>query len=1071
MLRKISAILFPPMSGDEKARVRRSLCLMLPVGAVVSLFYGIVYKLQNPEDFRHWLIFAVTAASVGCWFLVQKNYLRLSALVYAVSLWAIVSSVIYYSGGIQTFGQSGLILIIFMTGLLLGGRYALILVVLSIFSMTWILHQEINGLLVPYILHIDPVNSLILFLIYIIAGWLLLSLTMKNLRLALDDASQELAERRRAEKALSAQAEYLAALHETTLAIINRLDLASLLESILGRAEALVNTNHGCIDLVLPDGTSSQEYIGHGVFEPFLGVVVPIGQGITGLALQKKETVVIDNYSQWDARLTNYAELGLHALLAIPLQVEGRVIGIIKLSYDDPGRKFTQQQIQQLEQFAELAALALDNASLYHAVQDELAERTRAESALRESQARLDLALSSANMGIWDWEIKTDQIIWSESVYEVLGVHKENFANNLENYLISIHPRDRGSVKQHIDNCLAGIEPDYHVEYRILSDLDKSFWLEAQGRVYRDENGNPTRMTGTITNITERKRDEQVIKNANVNLKNYAEVLERRSGLLQLGAEVARAATAILNSHALSQQVVEMVQKQFNLYYVGLFVVEDDPNWAVLRAGTGSAGIIMLENGHRLEVGDTSMIGWCIAHNQARIALDVGEEAVRFNNPLLPNTRSELALPLISRGEVLGALTIQSNKQAAFSQEDIATFETMADLLANAILNARLYDQVQRELEERKRAEDKVRQLNVELEARVKRRTAALKASEEKFRALAENNPLQIARYDRDGRYLYVNHLGESEKLRPENVIGKTLREVFGNHPRIDFAEEKIRRVFESGESLKTEYKLMDFVGHWSLSPEFDPQGNVISVISTTLDISERKRIEDELQATNRELEAFSYSVSHDLRAPLRAIDGFTRILMDDFTSQIPEDGLIFLQRTRQAAQQMGQLIDDLLRLSRITRAELHSQSVDIDALAYEIFEQLTLQEPERAVKFHVAKNLKATGDERLLRVALENLLNNAWKFTANIPNPVIKVGKTKLNGKQTFYIHDNGVGFNMDYVDKLFGAFQRLHTADEFPGTGIGLAIVQRIIHKHGGQVWAESQPGKGTTFYFTVD
>jgi PAS domain S-box-containing protein len=510
---------------------------------------------------------------------------------------------------------------------------------------------------------------------------------------------------------------------------------------------------------------------------------------------------------------------------------------------------------------------------------------------------------------------------------------------------------------------------------------------------------------------------------------------------------------------------------------VGLFLVESDPQWAILRAGTGDSGQKMLAMGHQLEVAVSSMVGWSILNRKARIALDVGEDAVRFSNPLLPDTRSELALPLVSRGEVVGALTIQSNKPDTFSPENMVSFETMADLLANAFLNARFYDQLQEELEERKRAEDKIRQLNVELESRVRRRTTALRASEEKFRALAENNPLQIARYDHNGRYLYVNHWIEQEKYTTEQVIGKTMREVFGDHTSVEFAEEKIREVFDTGKPLKTEYEFNNFVGMWSLAPEFDPQGKVVSVISSTLDITDRKRTEEELrlrsaelQASNRELEAFSYSVSHDLRAPLRAIDGFTRILMDDFASQIPEDGMLFLQRTRNAAQNMGQLIDDLLRLSRITRAEINRQWIDLSTIARAIFDELQSAEPDRSVEIFVEKTLKLRGDDRLLRVALENLLNNAWKFTSKNEHASIKVGKIIKKGKNTYYVRDNGVGFSMNYVDKLFSPFQRLHTVDEFPGTGIGLAIVKRIIHKHGGEIWVESEPGTGTTFYFTL-
>jgi len=708
----------------------------------------------------------------------------------------------------------------------------------------------------------------------------------------------------------------------------------------------------------------------------------------------------------------------------------------------------------------------------------DLAERIRIETALRESQERLNLALSSASMGIWDWELETNRFLWSGRAHEIWGIDNPDQISTLSGIMVLIHPDDREVVGQAIKNCVEGISPHFQVEHRIFLKSGEMAWISAQGQVYYDENDKPVRLTGTMIDITLRKQSEYAIWEANTRLSTYTDTLEERSGLLLLGADVARAATAILDPRALSQQVVDLVQKQFSLYYVGLFLVEDDPKWAILRAATGEAGQTMLQSGHRLEVGGSSMIGWCIVKRKARIALDVGEDAVRFSNPLLPGTRSELALPLVSRGEVLGALTFQSDQPATFTQENMISFETMADLLANAILNARLYDQLQRELEERKRAEDKIRQLNLELELRVRRRTAALQASEEKFRALAENNPLQIARYDRDGRYLYLNHLSNDERFSPARVLGRTLREVFGDHPTIDFSEEKIRQVFETGHPLKTEYELRSFVGFWSLAPEFDLEGKVVSVISTTLDITERKQTEEELrqrsaelQAANRELEAFSYSVSHDLRAPLRAIDGFTRILMDDFASQLPEDGMMFLQRTRAAAQNMGQLIDDLLRLSRITRAEINHQAVDLHTISHDILEQLQASDPERKVKVNVESNLNFRGDERLLRVALENLLSNAWKFTSKTKRASIKVGKVVRNGKDIFYVRDNGVGFNMNYVDKLFGPFQRLHTVDEFPGTGIGLAIVKRIIYKHGGEIWSESEPGKGTTFYFALE
>lgn len=356
-------------------------------------------------------------------------------------------------------------------------------------------------------------------------------------------------------------------------------------------------------------------------------------------------------------------------------------------------------------------------------------------------------------------------------------------------------------------------------------------------------------------------------------------------------------------------------------------------------------------------------------------------------------------------------------------------------------------------------------------------RTADLRRSEEAFRALTENNPLRIRRYSQDGHYLYSNRSGINETTSPENVVGKTIREVIHDPDLVERAERCIREVFETGKPLNTEYKLGDVYASWWLAPEFGPDGKVVSVVTSTLDITERRRMEEdlrhrsaELQATNKELEAFSYSVSHDLRAPLRAIDGFSRILNEDFAHHLPPEALPVLKRISEAAHQMGQLIDDILRLSRITRAELHANPVNLGELAQSIFDEMKTRDPGREIAIKIESELNAKGDERLLRVALENLLHNAWKFTGKLGQAEIRVGRQLKNGEQTFYIQDNGVGFDMKYAEKMFGAFQRLHSSEEFPGTGIGLAIVQRVIHKHGGRIWAESEKGKGATFFFTL-
>lgn len=225
-----------------------------------------------------------------------------------------------------------------------------------------------------------------------------------------------------------------------------------------------------------------------------------------------------------------------------------------------------------------------------------------------------------------------------------------------------------------------------------------------------------------------------------------------------------------------------------------------------------------------------------------------------------------------------------------------------------------------------------------------------------------------------------------------------------------------------------------------------------------------------QLAAANKELEAFSYSVSHDLRAPLRSIDGFSRALLDDYSGQLDEVGQDYLNRVRAATQRMGQLIDDMLMLSRVTRSEMKPESVNLSLLAQSVVDELRQEYPERSVEFVCMPGMLVRGDTHLLKIVLENLLGNAWKFTSKRDQAHIEFGVMHQIDASVYFVRDNGAGFDMAYVGKLFSAFQRLHAMTEFPGTGIGLATVQRIIHRHGGQAWAEGELNKGATFYFTL-
>lgn len=247
------------------------------------------------------------------------------------------------------------------------------------------------------------------------------------------------------------------------------------------------------------------------------------------------------------------------------------------------------------------------------------------------------------------------------------------------------------------------------------------------------------------------------------------------------------------------------------------------------------------------------------------------------------------------------------------------------------------------------------------------------------------------------------------------------------------------------------------------MARHFDSMMRALRESFSKLEVSNR-----ELLALNQELESFSYSVSHDLRSPLRSMDGFSLALLEDYGERLDDEARDSLQRIRGASQRMGRLIDELLGLARVTRAELRIQVVDLSAMAEEMALNLAKAQPERRVRWEIEKGIAVRGDRELLAIAFQNLLDNAWKFTGKVDEAVIKVGMREEDGEKVCFVSDNGAGFDMAYASRLFGAFQRLHHEVDFPGTGVGLAIVQRVMRRHGWSLGAKAAIGQGATFYF---
>jgi PAS domain S-box-containing protein len=421
--------------------------------------------------------------------------------------------------------------------------------------------------------------------------------------------------------------------------------------------------------------------------------------------------------------------------------------------------------------------------------------------------------------------------------------------------------------------------------------------------------------------------------------------------------------------------------------------------------------------------------------------------------------RGMLVVSLQSRGEQLGLLTVIRHRGDLPPLDDLdrELVEHLANHAALALANAELASQ--------------------------RDQMASEVAASRFLDAVIENIPDMVFVKDAvDLAFVRLNRAGEE-------LLGLTRADLMGKSDNDFFPPEEAAHFVSKDRETLAAKRLVDIPEepiqtasgerwlHTKKVPILDDEGTPRFLLGISEDITDRKQViatlaraKDTAEAANRELEAFSYSVAHDLRAPLRAIDGFSQALLEDYAPKLDDVGKRHLERIRAAAQRMALLIDDLLRLSRVTRAEQRLEAVNLSSLARIAVAQLERAEPDRKVSVVIEDNVFVMADPKLIAIVFDNLFGNAWKFTAKTRNARIELGTAKINGEQTYFVRDNGAGFDMAYQNKLFGVFQRLHAMHEFPGTGVGLATVKRVIERHGGRVWAEGAVGMGATFFFTL-
>ena len=762
-------------------------------------------------------------------------------------------------------------------------------------------------------------------------------------------------------------------------------------------------------------------------------------------------------------------------------------------------------------------------------VSRDITERHRADESLGKSQASLSEAQRLAHIGSWEHDLQTDEVWWSDEIFRIFEIDQDKFCATYQGFLDVIHPEDREQVKRAYAESVRDRRP-YDVVHRLSMSNGRIKYVHERGETFYSETGAALRSMGTVQDITEGHQTQAALRASEQRLalilntlpygvqENDTEGVITYSNIAHhriLGWHPGE----LIGRHIWESQTNSKYQQELRDYLAFLITEQPPPQpyitvnvtkdgrelmleitWDYQRnaAGTATGFISVISDitkraqaEHRLRDSETRYRELVNAMSDGVAVYDVVGDGEDFI--FKEHNRAGARITGMPREQVIG----KPVRQAFPGMEEMGLFDVFQRVWRNGKPEHHPVSHY-RDNELTLWVENYVFKLPggeivAVYEDITERRQAeqVLRESEQRLRTVVEQMPVILDAIDEQGNIQIWN--SEAEK-----VSGYSASEMVGNpkawellYPDAKYREAMLADWRGQGDHRSWEWRLQTKDGserfvEWSnISGQFPIPG--WSSWGLGVDVTERKRAEEaisslnrkledrvrertnELQAVNEELTSFSYSVSHDLRAPLRAIDGFSLALMEDYGEQLDAVAIDYLQRVRGGAQRMGILIDDMLHLSRVNRSELSMHEVDLSKIAESVLEELRAGEPDRKVELTLGHDMWAQGDPRMLRAMLDNLLGNAWKFTSREAISLITF-KRRTDNPQMFYISDNGVGFDMRHADKLFGAFQRLHRISDFPGTGIGLATVQRIVHRHGGRIWAEAREGEGATFYFLL-
>ncbi|MHA1907336.1 MAG: PAS domain S-box protein [Candidatus Thorarchaeota archaeon] len=677
----------------------------------------------------------------------------------------------------------------------------------------------------------------------------------------------------------------------------------------------------------------------------------------------------------------------------------------------------------------------------------DITNRILIEEVLRESEIKYRTIIEQSLMGIVIIDSAERTIVLANPlIAQYLGFSVEELLSlNMSDLIQIISPEDLEKGTMFLEKCIRGEEVQ-EITLRLNLQDGEKYWILLDGSSVSFEGRNAVQLS--VVDITERMEAQEHLERERLSFRSIAESAIHAKTTSEMGQLILQSLITALNFESGTLRLYNERENSLQpTAYVGL------PDYI-----SGVDAPCTPEGEKRFIVSKIARL------KQPFIVTDSSSDPrVQEYNQFLEklNLASFVVYPLINeKEELLGTFTFGASKPDAVSESDKIFFDTVAELLTTVV--------------ERKKTEQ------------------AYQMSERRYRELLTDMSEGIGIVNLDEEFIFVNEsFAEVLGFNQDELVGMNSLGLIHDEDRGIITSETDRRREGVSSTYQIRIKRKDGdlrTVRVSAVPSRDVEGNVEGTVAIINDITERVRAEREvrqlneelsqrveertaeLQAVNKELEAFAYSVSHDLRAPLRSIDGFSNAVIEDYYDAIDDTGKDYLDRIRNGAKGMSNLIDAILSLSKVTRANMDRVDVNLSTLSEEVIIELKGSDPEREVIVDIQDNMVMRCDKRLMRIVLQNLIGNSWKFTQSNPLPRIDVGIVDSEGEQVFYVKDNGVGFEMDDKEKLFKPFQRLHKADEFEGSGIGLATVQRAIARHGGRIWAESREGTGTTFFFTL-